>query len=101
MMDQGGELCRNPEAHKLFKEFGCALQPTGAGASNQNGPVERNHRTVANHIRCISDNANLQTKFWQCAFHHVIRTLNGSVGNSQTESPAEIVHEQKENPQNF
>ena len=63
MMDQGGELHRNPKVKQLFKKHGHTVQPTGAGASNQNGPVERNHRTIANHIRCLLDGANLDKKF--------------------------------------
>ena len=51
MMDQGGELHRNPLVKKLFAHYGYTAQPTGAGASNQNGPVEQNHRTMANHMR--------------------------------------------------
>ena len=101
MMDQGGELYQNPKAHQPFEEFGHTLQPTGAGASNQNGPVERNHRTIANHMRCLLDGANLQIKFWPYAFHHMIRMLNGMVGNGQTKSPTEIAHKRKENLQNF
>lgn len=50
MMNQGGELYRNPKVHQLFKKHGYTVQPTGASASNQNGPVERNHGTIANHI---------------------------------------------------
>ena len=49
-MDQGGELHKNPEVHELFTEFYYDVKPTGAGASNQNGPVERGHLTVANAI---------------------------------------------------
>ena len=101
MMDQGGELYQNPKVHQLFKEFGHTLQPTGAGASNQNGPAERNHQTVANHVRCLLDGANLQIKFWPHAFHHMIRILNGVVGSGQTKTPTEIAHKRKENLQNF
>ena len=39
-MDQGGEPHENPDVHKLFEHFGHTVQPTGANASNQNGPVE-------------------------------------------------------------
>ena len=100
-MDQGGELYCNPKVHQLFKEFGCALQPTGAGASNQNGTVKRDHCTIPNHIRCLSDGANLQIKFWPCAFHHVICILNGSVGSNQTKSPAELSVSKKKTHKTF
>ena len=39
MMDQGGELYRNPKIHAVFKKYDYTIQPTGAGTSNQNGPV--------------------------------------------------------------
>ena len=52
-MDQGGELYKNPEVHKLFTEFHYDIRPTGAGASNQNGPAERGHLTVANAVRAM------------------------------------------------
>ena len=50
MMDQGGELHRNLKVHKLFKEHRCAVQPTGAGALNQNGPVKCIHQTITDHV---------------------------------------------------
>ena len=58
-MDQGGELYKNPEVVNTFKVFGYEIRPTGADASNQNGPVERGHRTVANAIRALLTGANL------------------------------------------
>ena len=48
----------------LFQEFGYESRPTGADSSNQNGPVERAHRTVANSIRAMLHGANLDIKFW-------------------------------------
>ena len=101
MMDQGGELFKNPKVHKLFKKYDYTIQPTGASSSHQNGPVERNHRTIANHIRCLLDGANLEIKFWPYAFHHMIRILNALVGRGQTKSPIEIVTSKKDNLRNF
>lgn len=49
-LDQGGELYRNPKVVALFEEFGYTVGPTGADSSNQNGPVERGHLTVANAV---------------------------------------------------
>ena len=63
MMDQGGELCKNPKVQQLFKQCGHTVQPTGAGASNQNGPVKQNHCTIANHICCLLNGANLDVEF--------------------------------------
>ena len=90
MMDQGGKLYKNPKIHALFKKYDYTIQPTGAAASNQNGPVERNHRTIANHIRCLLDGANLPIKFWPYAFHHMIRILNALVSHGQTKSTIKI-----------
>ena len=101
MMDQGGELCRNPKVQQLFKKHGYAVQPTGAGASNQNGPVKRNHRTIADHICCLLDGANLDVKFWPYAFHHMMQILNALVSHGQTKSPIKIATNGKENLQNF
>jgi hypothetical protein len=42
-MDQGGELYRNPQVCKLFQDYGYEICPSGADASNQNGPVECGH----------------------------------------------------------
>ena len=52
-MDQGGELYKNPEVVALFEGFGYTIRPTGADASNQNGPVERAHQTISNCIRAM------------------------------------------------
>ena len=40
-MDQGGELYGNPEVQNLFKQYDCAIYPTGVDSSSQNGPVEQ------------------------------------------------------------
>lgn len=101
MMDQGGELYKNPKVKQSFKHYGHTVQPTGAGASNQIGPVERNHRTIANHAHCLLDGANLAMKFWPHAFHHMMRILNALVGHGQTKSPIEITTNTKANLQNF
>ena len=86
-LDQGGELYHNPEVRKLFKEFRYDVRPTGADASNQNGPVERAHLTVANAIRAMLHGANLDAKFWPYAFHHYIRIKNAIPSKDQTKSP--------------
>ena len=88
-MDQGGELYRNPEVQELFKSFGYQIRPTGADASNQNGPVERAHRTVANAIRSMLHGARLDIKFWPYAFHHFLRIHNALPARDQDMSPIE------------
>ena len=101
MLDQDSEPCENPLVHKLFKQCRDKVQPTGAGASSQNGTVKQNHRPTANHMSCLPDGANLETKFWSHAFHHMMPIQNGLVDCGQTKSPSEIVHKCKENLHNF
>jgi len=82
-MDQGGELCNNPEVHKLFTCFGYELWPTGADASNQNAPVEGGHLVVASTIRALLLGANLPIKFWPHAFHFWLRIDNSMASQDQ------------------
>ena len=89
-MDQGGELHKNPEVHELFTEFYYDVKPTGAGASNQNGPVKRGHLTVANAVRAMLIGGNLDVKFWPWAFHHWIRIDNSIPSRDQAETPLKI-----------
>ena len=89
-LDQGGELYGNPLIRKLFKDFDYDIRPTGADSSNQNGPVERAHRTVANGIRAMLHGANLDIKFWPYAFHHYLRIKNGMPSRDQDASPVEL-----------
>ena len=89
-LDQGGELYQNPEVRRLFQRFGYQVRPTGADASNQNGPVERGHRSVANAIRALLTGANLPVKFWPYAFHHWLRIDNAIPSRDQSGSPVEL-----------
>jgi hypothetical protein len=89
-MDQGGELYKNPKVRQLFTEFDYDIRPTGADSSNQNGPTERAHLTVANAIRALLHGANLDAKFWPYAFHHYIRIKNSIPSKDQEHSPNEL-----------
>jgi GAG-pre-integrase domain len=86
-LDQGGELYNNPAMVKMIREEGYEIRPTGADASNQNGPVERGHLTVANAIRAQLLGANLPVKFWPYAFHHWLRIDNSIPSKDQPSSP--------------
>ena len=92
-MDQGGELYRNPKVKQLFEEFDYDVRPTGADASNQNGPVERGHRTVANAVRSMLIGANLDVKFWPYALHHLIKIDNTIPSRDQNASPLQLCGE--------
>ena len=86
-LDQGGELYRNPKVVALFKRFGYTVRPTGADSSNQNGPVERAHLTVANAIRALLLGASLPAKFWPYAFHHWLRITRSLPSRDQDVAP--------------
>ncbi|KAG7341265.1 GAG-pre-integrase domain containing protein [Nitzschia inconspicua] len=76
--------------------FGYAVCPTGADASNQNGPVERAHLTVANALRAMLLGAGLDPRFWPYAFHHFLRITNATPSRDQVKSPFEILSGKKE-----
>ena len=86
-LDQGGELFKNPAVRQLFKEFDYDIRPTGADASNQNGPVERAHLTIGNGIRAMLHGANMDVRFWPYAFHHFLRIKNAIPSKDQSKSP--------------
>ena len=86
-LDQGGELYHNPAVRALFKEFNYEVRPTGSDASNQNGPVERAHLTIANAIRAMLHGAGLSPTFWPYAFHHYLRIKNAIPSKDQDKSP--------------
>ena len=100
-MDQGGELFKNPEVVQLFKRFGYDVKPTGADASNQNGPVERGHLTVANAVRALLIGSGLDIKFWPYAFHHWLRIDNAIPSRDQKQSPLEMATNKKDNFRQF
>ncbi|KAG7340747.1 hypothetical protein IV203_024290 [Nitzschia inconspicua] len=95
-LDQGGELYANPAVRALFEQFGYAVRPTGADASNQNGPVERAHLTVANALRAMLLGAGLDPRFWPYAFHHFLRITNTTPSRDQIKSPFELLSGDKE-----
>ena len=71
-MDQGGELFNNPEIKNLFTKSGDRIHPTGADTSNQNGPVERAHRSIADTIRALLTGSGIDTKFWPYVFYRAL-----------------------------
>lgn len=93
VLDQGGELYNNPQVKDLFREFGYEIRPTGADASNQNGPVERAHLTAANAVRAMLTGANLEVKFWPYAFHHWLCLDNSFPSRDQTQAPLKIAQD--------
>lgn len=61
---------------ELFEDAGYRVEITALDSSHQNGPVERPHQTIADALRAMLGRANLEPKFWPCAFHRFIRLYN-------------------------
>lgn len=101
VLDQGGELYNNPAVRELFKEFKYDIRVTGADASNQNGPVERGHRVVADAVRAMLTGANLDVKFWPYAFHHWLRIDNSLPSRDQTAAPFQLANKRKDDFSHF
>eukprot|EP00980_Cylindrotheca_fusiformis_P025376 scaffold13535_cov117-Cylindrotheca_fusiformis.AAC.2 len=101
VLDQGGELYRNPDVVRVFEKAQYEVHPTGADSSNQNGPVERGHLTVANHIRAMLVGANLDIQFWPFAFHHWLRIDNSIPSRDQTAAPLMIAQNKRDDFSGF
>ena len=87
-MDQGGELFNNPEIKNLFSKSGYRIHPTGADASNQNGPVEQAHRSIDDTIwALLLTGSGIDTKFWPYAFYHALRLHNAIPTRASDISP--------------
>ena len=91
-MDQGGELCNNPDARNLFTSKGYQIRSTGIKASCQNGPVERAHQTLSNSIRALLTGANLAVKVWPYTFYHDMRLSNAFPESEQDKSPIQLAN---------
>ena len=66
------------------------VRPTDADASNQDGPVESAHLTVANSIQSMLHGAKCDVKFWPCAFHRYLRIKNAIPFKDETKSPLKL-----------
>ena len=100
-MDMGGELYSNPKIRNLFTSFGYEIYPTSPDSSNQNGPVERSHRTISQGIKALLFGAGLDVKFWPYAFIHVLRIRNAIPGQGQDASPLFLSTGKKDNFRNL
>ena len=64
VLDQSGELFKNPAVKNLFKRYGYEVICTGADASFQNGPVERSHnRSLSDATKAVLHGAGMIMKF--------------------------------------
>ena len=62
-MDQGGELYGNPDILNVFTNHHYQIHPTGTDSSHQNGPVERAHCVISDHVFSLLIGANFDIKF--------------------------------------
>ena len=89
--DQGGELAKCAEVHRLFTRAGYDVQFTGSDNSRQNGPGERPHQTIRDGITALLEGGDLSPTFWPFAFHHFIRLYNVTPHAASDMSPHQIV----------
>jgi hypothetical protein len=89
-MDLGGELSLCPEIVGLFEKAGYKIETMAAQSSNQNGPGERLHQTIANALQSMLVGAGLPAKFWPYAFCHYLRIYNLIPHAGAQQSPYEI-----------
>ena len=74
--DQGGELWKSEAFQQLARECKYVLEPTGAGAPQQNGLAERPNQTLGNMMRCLLSTANLPPEYWSWALIHAVYLKN-------------------------
>ena len=74
--DGGGELAHSHAFRKTVKHHGYDTTTTAAGASHQNGIVERPHRTLKERMRCLLYAAQLGVEFWADALKHLTWLYN-------------------------
>jgi hypothetical protein len=89
-MDLGGELGSCPEIVELFERAVYKIETTAAQSSNQNGPGERPHQTIANALRSMLVRAGFPAKFWPYAFRHYLQIYNLIPHAGAQQSPYEI-----------
>ena len=100
-LDQGGELWANPDVKNVFANWHYEILPTGTDSSHQNGPVERAHRSVGDHVRALLEGAALDIKFWPYAFFHHLCITNALAPAKQDSSRIFQATDKKENFANF
>ena len=62
-MDQGDELYSNPDILNVFTNHHYEVHLTGTNYSHQNGPVERAHCVIGDHVPALLIGVNLGIKF--------------------------------------
>ena len=80
------ELYTNLDIINIFTNHRYEVHPTGTDSSHQNGPVERAHCVIGDHVCAMLIDANLGIKFWPYAFFHYLRIQNAMVMKVQNSS---------------
>ena len=62
-LDQEDDFYGDPNVKNVFSNWHCDICPTGTDSSHQNGPFERTHRSVGDHIHVLLASAGLAIKF--------------------------------------
>ena len=63
LLDQGDKLYSNPDIVNVFTKHWYEVHPTGTDSSHQNGPVNRAHQVVGEHVCALLIGAILDIKF--------------------------------------
>jgi hypothetical protein len=90
-LDLGGETGKNPKLAALFIKHNSSIQPTGAGASSQNGSGERPHSSIGNAVRAMIYSAQFPHKYWEYAFYMYLRIHSVMPHGSNTISHFQLV----------
>lgn len=88
--DLGGELGRCKAIHDLFEAAGYRVDVTAPDSSNENGQVERPHRTIGDAVRTMLFAAALPAKYWPYALKHFVLLSNLIPRGNREEPPITI-----------
>lgn len=105
-VDEDKALAGSSEFNKLLIEMNCILQTTGGGNSENNGKVERSHRTLADMVRSSLGTAKIIfgsklpkklkiTMFWCFALQNACEKLRRLYNKNRGNTPYFMVHNVK------
>ena len=105
-VDEDKSLARSSEFAALLIKLNCVMQTTGGHNSENNGKVERPHRTLGDMVRSSLATANILfgdklpdslriENFWCFALQMASFTLRRMYNKNRKQTPYEIVHGMK------
>ena len=100
-MDKGGEFYGNSDILNVFTNHHHQIHPTGTDSLHQNGPVERAHCVIGDHVCALLIGPQLDTKVWPYAFVRHLRINNAMTMNGQNSSQIFQATGKKENFSGF